>query len=93
MEDLAVGRGWDGRQCGARNVKARLSRFKSSRGREGAREQDSSDDVMTEGEDALRQFSRKPKKRGGRKLPGRGDHNKKQKGAETTRVLEPEGPE
>ncbi|CAJ1403243.1 unnamed protein product [Effrenium voratum] len=39
--------------------------------------QDSSDDVVTEDEDAFRQFSRKPKKRGGRRHPGKGDRKKR----------------
>ena len=71
LEELAAGRGWDCRQCGGRNVKARLTCYKCSRAREGTCEQDSSD------EDVLRQFSRKPKKRGGRRHPGKGDRKKR----------------
>ena len=77
LEELAAGRGWDCRQCGGRNVKARLTCYKCSRAREGTCEQDSSDDVVTEDEDAFRQFSRKPKKRGGRRHPGKGDRKKR----------------
>ncbi|CAJ1333459.1 unnamed protein product [Effrenium voratum] len=33
LEDLAVGHGWDGRQCGARNVKAEMGRSAADRRR------------------------------------------------------------